>query len=179
MLHGLPGAPSNIPTCLYPIPFTSYDPTPQPPVSAPTTPTPKNLNTEPSLRPSTGKSKKRKKGRGGGNKAFSSAAASPAQSGGGGGDDVTPAMDGLSLGGGGQADGGTVLLGAAGAGSMLMDTASLYPVWSKVSSSDSEFSDTEGGQANRIKSFHGKVRQCALACLHALFKVTMILWMNE
>jgi hypothetical protein len=46
--------------------------------------------------------------------------------------------------------------------------------WSKVSSSDSEYSDTEGGaQASRTKSLHSKVRLCAFCCFHALVKVAM------
>lgn len=42
--------------------------------------------------------------------------------------------------------------------------------WFKSSSSDSEFSDVEVGQA-KIRSFHSSIRQNAYACLQAVFKV--------
>lgn len=51
-------------------------------------------------------------------------------------------------------------------------TQDAYPQpWSRVSSSDSEYSDTEGGPGARTKSMVAKVRQCAFCCLHALVKV--------
>ncbi|XP_060065028.1 HEAT repeat-containing protein 6-like [Ylistrum balloti] len=46
------------------------------------------------------------------------------------------------------------------------------PVWAKISSSDSDYSDTDGGQGSRMRSYHTKVRQCALACLHTVIKTT-------
>ncbi|KAK3084159.1 hypothetical protein FSP39_009229 [Pinctada imbricata] len=49
---------------------------------------------------------------------------------------------------------------------------SLRPGWSKISSSESEYSDTEGGQGSRLRSSCAKVRQCALGCLHATIKNT-------
>ncbi|XP_052270212.1 HEAT repeat-containing protein 6-like isoform X2 [Dreissena polymorpha] len=45
-----------------------------------------------------------------------------------------------------------------------------YATWSKVSSSDSEWSDTEGGQGSRSRSNCTKVRQCALSCFFWIAK---------
>ncbi|XP_033748444.1 HEAT repeat-containing protein 6-like [Pecten maximus] len=54
----------------------------------------------------------------------------------------------------------------------LGSSLSTRPVWAKISSSDSDYSDTEGGQGSRMRSYHTKVRQCALACLHTVIKTT-------
>ena len=45
------------------------------------------------------------------------------------------------------------------------------PAWSKISSSESEWSDTEGGQMSRLRSNCTKVRQCALSCFYWIVKV--------
>ncbi|KAM4620348.1 HEAT repeat-containing protein 6 [Polymixia lowei] len=46
---------------------------------------------------------------------------------------------------------------------------SLYPSWKK-NSSDSEFSDPEGGTQNKLRLYQGRVRQGALHCLLAVVK---------
>ncbi|XP_067113394.1 HEAT repeat-containing protein 6 [Osmerus mordax] len=46
---------------------------------------------------------------------------------------------------------------------------SLYPSWKK-SSSDSEFSDPEGGAQNKLRLYHCRVRQGALHCLLVVVK---------
>jgi hypothetical protein len=51
------------------------------------------------------------------------------------------------------------------------EAVSFRPNWAKISSSESEYSDTEGGQSSQQRSLHAKVRQCALACLHTTIKV--------
>ena len=56
-------------------------------------------------------------------------------------------------------------------GGSVQDTSALYPQWSKMSSSESEFSDTEGGMSNKLRSFHSRVRQSSLGCFYALIKV--------
>ena len=54
------------------------------------------------------------------------------------------------------------------------DPTSLYPVWSKATSSDSEWSDVElGGSASKTRSLHTRVRQSTLGCFHALVKVLL------
>ncbi|XP_048733052.1 HEAT repeat-containing protein 6-like isoform X2 [Ostrea edulis] len=50
------------------------------------------------------------------------------------------------------------------------EAVSFRPNWAKISSSESEYSDTEGGQSSQLRSLHAKVRQCALACLHTTIK---------
>lgn len=53
-------------------------------------------------------------------------------------------------------------------------SANARPTWSKISSSESDYSDTEGSQGSRMRSYNTKVRQCALACLHTVIKVGRI-----
>ncbi|ESO95312.1 hypothetical protein LOTGIDRAFT_116900 [Lottia gigantea] len=50
------------------------------------------------------------------------------------------------------------------------ESSQLRPSWAKFHSSDSEYSDTEGGQTSRVRSACIKVRQCALTCLHTVIK---------
>ncbi|PIK47712.1 putative HEAT repeat-containing protein 6 [Apostichopus japonicus] len=47
-----------------------------------------------------------------------------------------------------------------------------WPVPGKISSSESEYSDTEGGVMSKLRSLSGKVRHASLGCLHTLFKNT-------
>ncbi|XP_069767503.1 HEAT repeat-containing protein 6 isoform X2 [Narcine bancroftii] len=47
---------------------------------------------------------------------------------------------------------------------------SFYPTWKKINSSDSEYSDTEGGIQSKLRSLQGKVRQGALACFLSTIK---------
>ncbi|XP_071945428.1 HEAT repeat-containing protein 6-like [Antedon mediterranea] len=56
--------------------------------------------------------------------------------------------------------------------SVTNTAATFMPIWSRVSSSESEYSDTEGGQASRLRSMMSKVRQTALMCLHSVMKNT-------
>ncbi|XP_069136002.1 LOW QUALITY PROTEIN: HEAT repeat-containing protein 6-like [Argopecten irradians] len=79
------------------------------------------------------------------------------------GDEMTLTLDGDGVHTEGQGSTATAVLGSS------METR---PVWAKISSSDSDYSDTEGGQGSRMRSYHTKVRQCALACLHTVIKTT-------
>ncbi|XP_072909440.1 HEAT repeat-containing protein 6 [Hemitrygon akajei] len=47
---------------------------------------------------------------------------------------------------------------------------SFYPTWKKINSSDSEYSDTEGGIQSKLRSLQGKVRQGALSCFLSTIK---------
>ncbi|XP_059511259.1 HEAT repeat-containing protein 6 [Stegostoma tigrinum] len=47
---------------------------------------------------------------------------------------------------------------------------SFYPSWKKINSSDSEYSDTEGGIQTRLRSLQAKVRQGALSCFLSTIK---------
>lgn len=51
----------------------------------------------------------------------------------------------------------------------------LQPSWVKLTSSDSEFSDTETGQAAKLHAFSTKVRIAAYSCLTAICKASMVL----
>ncbi|KAL3856514.1 hypothetical protein ACJMK2_011262 [Sinanodonta woodiana] len=46
------------------------------------------------------------------------------------------------------------------------------PAWAKVSSSDSDWSDTEGGQGSKFRAYCTRVRQSSLGCLHCIIKTT-------
>ena len=47
----------------------------------------------------------------------------------------------------------------------------LHQAWFRMSSSESEWSDTEGGQGSRLRSNFTRVRQCALSCFFWIVKV--------
>ena len=53
------------------------------------------------------------------------------------------------------------------------DSLSLQPPWARFTSSDSEFSETEGGPASRNHMHSTKVRVAALTCLASVCKVTL------
>ena len=62
-------------------------------------------------------------------------------------------------------------VGTPGCGSLEM---SFLQMSSKGCSSESEFSESEGGQMAKLRVYHTKVRQCSLATLHACIKVNAI-----
>lgn len=47
--------------------------------------------------------------------------------------------------------------------------------WASLGSSDSDYSDTEGGSSSKLPSIASRVRVCALACFHALIKVNILM----
>ncbi|CAH1801099.1 unnamed protein product [Owenia fusiformis] len=57
-------------------------------------------------------------------------------------------------------------------GSSSHDTFSLRPHWNRISSSESEYSDTEGEQAVKTRSIFSRVRLAALSCLLSVVKIT-------
>ncbi|XP_041455848.1 HEAT repeat-containing protein 6-like [Lytechinus variegatus] len=57
-------------------------------------------------------------------------------------------------------------------GSSNQDALSFWPSWGRVSSSESEYSDSEGGQVSKLRSASSKVRQASLGCLHSVVKNT-------
>nr|XP_054773335.1 HEAT repeat-containing protein 6-like [Lytechinus pictus] len=59
---------------------------------------------------------------------------------------------------------------AAADGSSNQDALSFWPSWGRVSSSESEYSDSEGGQVSKLRSASCKVRQASLGCLHSVVK---------
>lgn len=60
--------------------------------------------------------------------------------------------------------------------SSSQNSNSLRPEWNRISSSESEFSDTEGGQASKLRSFQARVRQNSLGALHGVIKVKLLLY---
>lgn len=51
--------------------------------------------------------------------------------------------------------------------------SSFRPAWQMVSSSESEYSDTEGGNRAKLKSMQTKVRVSAFSALFSVIKVGM------
>ena len=149
MVHGLPGAPVAMPIALQPVP--GYDTlggrsTAGPSTSNPSRSggnTPQSVHTPQSdSNVSKPASRGRKKR---GNKSKGSSV-----------DDTCDQMDQLSM-------CGDPVRGA------YSDPFALS-VWGNMSSSESEFSDTEGA-TGKAKAVHSKVRHCVLACFHAVIKV--------
>lgn len=157
----MPGQIAVIADCLFPTPLSQYDPNPAPP-----TPKQQSKQEEPevSLRPNStptgaggrGRGKKRRptrgRGRGGrgGGASRTDSEETPLSL------DVTARAEDV-----GRASG--ILTDEGGA-----PTA----IWSIMNSSESEFSDTEGGRTSKLQSFQSRVRLAALLCLHAVVKVT-------
>ncbi|OWF39764.1 HEAT repeat-containing protein 6-like [Mizuhopecten yessoensis] len=150
MFHGLSSFPVNIPERLYPTPLRQYDTSP----SGQSTPhgeqKPEEETQGASKSQASKKSKKKK------------AKKSPEKS--------NKSQDGnrttlTSDNGQSEGQGSVTTVGLDAA----VDTR---PVWAKIGSSDSDYSDTEGGQGSRLRSHHTKVRQCALVCLHTVIKTT-------
>ena len=50
--------------------------------------------------------------------------------------------------------------------------ANMCPTWAKVNSSESDYSDTEGGQGSKLRSQCTKVRQCSLLCMLTVIRVS-------
>ncbi|XP_041349716.1 HEAT repeat-containing protein 6-like [Gigantopelta aegis] len=48
--------------------------------------------------------------------------------------------------------------------------SAFHPSWIKISSSESEYSDTEGGRVAKLRSCCAKVRQSAFGCLHTIVR---------
>jgi hypothetical protein len=57
-----------------------------------------------------------------------------------------------------------------------VDAQSPFLPWTRTNtSSESEYSDTEGGQSSKLRTLHCRVRQCAFSTFHAVVKVTFCL----
>ncbi|KAG7280205.1 hypothetical protein CRUP_037566, partial [Coryphaenoides rupestris] len=145
MFQGTPGICVEWPSVLYPAPLTQYEglATPKPPE------VPKEA-----AAPSKGSANKKKKSRGKGKKAEASRTDDR-------GEEERDVVPSLPSGGGGGGGGGDF--------STKPSTPALYPAW-KRNSSDSEFSDLEGGAQTKLRLYQGRVRQCALHCLLAVVR---------
>ncbi len=177
MLYGLPGIGTmiSIPSTLYPSSLFQYDVgASPPPKSAVAASRSKDGDQEVSLRPGGGgpksgttpktssKKSKKKKSRnrqqGGDKEDYTGGIAH----------DKVAASSAATPSGATPSDTGSR---AEEQSSSSLEVPSLWPAWGRVSSSESEYSDTEGGQAAKMRSATSKIRQAALACLHATIKV--------
>ncbi|VDI23178.1 Hypothetical predicted protein [Mytilus galloprovincialis] len=150
MFHGISNIPVMVPETLHPTPLSNVEPS-----SADKTPTsPQKSQAEDNTKgQGNKKSKKRKPKKGKEQDGDQQGQPDHGQ----GQDDtkLSQAMNGLSV-----------------EGQVRGEQAVFRPAWAKISSSESDFSDTEGGQSSRYRSTCAKVRQCALACLHTVIKNT-------
>lgn len=159
MFHGSPGISVEWPAVLYPAPLPQYEgpSSPKPPETQKTPDTPKSATGH-------GKSStnKKRKSRGKGKKTAAEDSKSHE-----GDDDVDvknapvsqkSKQEAIKEGGPGEAEGVS-----------KPSAPHLYPSW-KRSSSDSEFSDPEGGAQSKLRLYYGRVRQGALHCLLAVVK---------
>ena len=147
MFHGL-GQPITMPPQLFPTITSGYNSKSKSSKDAASAPTRSSKPDQPT--PSSAKNKKtRKKKSGVGNGASDS--------------DSVPLSESAA-----QAEGST----ATGNFVTGFDSLSLQPSWAKFTSSDSEFSETEGGQVAKSHMQSTKVRVAALSCLAGVCKVT-------
>ncbi|XP_051014112.1 HEAT repeat-containing protein 6 [Acomys russatus] len=159
MFHGLPGLNIEMPTVLYPTPLPQYDgrspPKPQQPESS-------------AARPSANKKKKHKvkqKKTQQGEKEEEEESSSEVEAG-----------PGLSMGRVNTCGQNTWCSSPRGSQSLPADTGREVPSpftasgWKRVSSSESDYSDAEGGMQSKLRSYQAKVRQGALACFLSTIK---------
>ncbi|XP_070572306.1 HEAT repeat-containing protein 6-like isoform X2 [Ptychodera flava] len=161
---GMAGLNMNvqIPAALYPTPMSQYDPNPTSPA--------KQEKEDISLRPGSGASGKGSKGQGGKQgkktkKRRSNQKKDKAQQ-----DEEGEETENVTVMSGNLAMQATANVGARG--SSKDDSYSFRLTWDKVSSSESEYSDTEGGEVAKIRSSMSKIRQTALGCLHTIIRCT-------
>ena len=149
MFHGVSSTPVSVPDSLYPTPLSQYDPNPTLPIKTENEQQKSEVHMQ-GKKPSASKKAKKKKGK-------------------------KPAMENDTK--NNEEDNYTestldTARGQGQSGRVQMADNGFRPAWSKISSSESDYSDTEGGQGSRLRSSCAKVRQCALGCLHATIKVS-------
>ncbi|KAM5310150.1 HEAT repeat-containing protein 6 [Glossophaga mutica] len=161
MFHGLPGISIEMPAVLYPTPLPQYDGRP------PATP---QLPEPSASRPAVNKKKKSKI------KPKKMQQGEEEEEESGGEREAAPATGraGLREAGaqpppppGAQ---GSPLDGSGAAGRDPVPSPFGSSVWKRVSSSESDYSDAEGGMQSKMRSYQAKVRQGALACFLSTVK---------
>ncbi|XP_067231786.1 HEAT repeat-containing protein 6 [Chanodichthys erythropterus] len=152
MFYGLPGISVEMPQVLYPAPLPQYE------TISTAKPEPSQDSTVQKKTAASQQNKKRKS-RGKGKKAGAEGKRDAEE---GEGDDVSGP---LKTAGGGVDQSGWSL----GTQSVTGGTPQLYPSWKK-GSSDSEFSDPEGGMQSKLRLYQARVRQSALQCFLAVVK---------
>ncbi|NXO69568.1 HEAT6 protein, partial [Phainopepla nitens] len=145
MFHGLPGLSIEVPTALYPAPLPQYDK--RSPV--------KQEQSEPASSKQTGSRRKRCKGK-----------QKKGEFGEEGREDAGDAGSESVLG----ADVLKLQLGAVQSSPGEQPPAPQPAACKRFSSSDSEYSDTEGGIQSKVRSYQANVRQGALACFLSTIK---------
>ncbi|NXY85181.1 HEAT6 protein, partial [Alcedo cyanopectus] len=157
MFHGLPGLSIEIPAALYPAPLPQYDK--RSPV--------KEEQSEPATFKQTGNRRKKSKGKqkkgefGEGGKDLSDV-----------GDDSVLGADMLKLHLGDVQNRPYSDPRARGADVAAVPAGKDHfsPHWKRISSSESEYSDAEGGIQSKVRSYQANVRQGALACFLSTVK---------
>ncbi|KAK2165571.1 hypothetical protein LSH36_48g03073, partial [Paralvinella palmiformis] len=161
MLFGLPGMSFTVPQSLVPTPLSKYDP-----ASKDSTTTTDTVTTtgkadidgeETNNNSKATKSKKGKKRHSHGKKTDKPKTEVDEQQ-------VTSDMSRMSM--SNDKSGNALPVASSSASDIFSSTMS----WSKLSSSDSEFSESEGGQSSKLRMLHCRIRQCALSCFYAIVK---------
>ncbi|XP_039938080.1 HEAT repeat-containing protein 6 isoform X1 [Hirundo rustica] len=158
MFHGLPGLSIEVPTALYPAPLPQYDK--RSPV--------KQEQSEPATSKQTGSRRKKCKGK---QKKGELGEEGREDSGDAGNESVLGAdMLKLHL---EDVQSGPCGDPGPGASGVCAGKDPLCPQptgWKRISSSESEYSDTEGGIQSKVRSYQANVRQGALACFLSTIK---------
>uniref|UniRef100_A0A480PKP6 HEAT repeat-containing protein 6 n=2 Tax=Sus scrofa TaxID=9823 RepID=A0A480PKP6_PIG len=164
MFHGLPGLNIEMPTVLYPTPLPQYDGLP---------PTKPQQSESSSSRPTVNKKKKSKvkpkkiqqgeeeeEEESSGEREVAPVSGSGRRNLHKGDAQCAPSQGGQSL-----------PLAASGAAGKDRVSSPFSPSsWKRVSSSESDYSDAEGGMQSKVRSYQAKVRQGALACFLSTIK---------
>ncbi|KAB1265274.1 HEAT repeat-containing protein 6 [Camelus dromedarius] len=163
MFHGLPGLNIEMPTVLYPTPLPQYDGRPpikpqQPEASASQPPVSKKKK-------SKVKPKKLQQGEEEEEESSGEREVAPAPGSGrvnlpGGDTRCSPSLDAQTL----------PVAGSGAAGKDRVSSPFSSASWKRVSSSESDYSDAEGGMQSKVRSYQAKVRQGALACFLSTIK---------
>ncbi|XP_077051103.1 HEAT repeat-containing protein 6 isoform X2 [Siphateles boraxobius] len=151
MFYGLPGISVEMPQVLYPAPLPQYET-----VSA----AKPEASLDSTVQKKTAAGNKKRKSRGKGKKAGAEGKRDAEE---GEGDEVKSAGGGVDQSGWSLGSQSSSVTSASGA------TPQLYPSWKK-GSSDSEFSDPEGGMQCKLRLYQARVRQSALQCFLAVVK---------
>ncbi|XP_042549416.1 HEAT repeat-containing protein 6 isoform X2 [Dipodomys spectabilis] len=162
MFHGLPGLNIEMPTVLYPTPLPQYDG--RPPQQSESSPARPTMNKK---KKHKAKAKKAQQGdeeeeeEESNVEMESSSGTSSSRVSIGGRDAVCPSSQGIQN------------LPANGSGAGRREQVSspfASSSWKRISSSESDYSDTEGGIQCKMRSYQAKVRQGALACFLSTIK---------
>uniref|UniRef100_A0A8V5HIS3 Uncharacterized protein n=1 Tax=Melopsittacus undulatus TaxID=13146 RepID=A0A8V5HIS3_MELUD len=151
MFHGLPGLSIEMPAALYPVPLPQYD---------------KRLPAkQEQSEPATFKRKKSKA------KQKKEESVEEGRDSGDAGNESALGADMMKLHlGNVQKSPGSDPRSVANVSAGKDHLSSRYPSWKRISSSESEYSDAEGGIQSKVRSYQANVRQGALACFLSAIK---------